>query len=90
MFLMEVLKDYWWLITVTFATIGYITTTAIKAHDMMRRLQCVEDRQLKEREDISMLLKAQFATLDGLKQLKCDGNVTKAYETMQQYVLSHH
>jgi hypothetical protein len=87
---MTVLKDYWWLITIAFATIGYITATAIKAHDLLHRLENVEGRQLREREDISMLLQAQFATLDGLKQLKCDGNVTKAYETMQQYVLSNH
>jgi len=87
---MQLLKDYWWLITSVLAVIAYIATTAIKAHDLLRRLDCVEKRQHQEREDISMLLQAQFATLDGLKQLKCDGNVTKAYESMQLYVLTHH
>jgi hypothetical protein len=88
--IMQLLKDYWWLLTSILGVIAYVAATAIKAHDLLRRLTFVEERQKQEREDIAMLLQAQFATLDGLKQLKCDGNVTKAYETMQQYVLSRH
>ena len=87
---MAALKDYWWLATAILASIGYIVVTAIKAHDLVRRLSTVEARQAKEREDIAMLLQAQFATLDGLKQLNCNGAVSKAHETMQQYVLSRH
>lgn len=87
---MSVLKDYWWLITVIIAIMGYIVTTAIKAHDLLKRLEYVEKKQKQEREDISMLLQAQFATLDGLKQLNCNGQVSKTHETMQQYVLSRH
>lgn len=87
---MDILKDYWWLITAILAAVGYIASTAIKAHDLLRRLTYVEQRQVKEREDIAMLLQAQFATLDGLKQLNCNGTVTKTHETMQQYVLSRH
>ena len=87
---MQLLKDYWWLITTVLAVVAYIAATAIKAHDLLRRLECVEDRQKQEREDIAMLLQAQFATLDGLKQLNCNGAVSKTHETMQQYVLSRH
>jgi hypothetical protein len=87
---MDILKTYWWLITVICATVGYIATTAIKAHDLLKRLESVESRQKQEREDIAMLLQAQFATLDGLKQLNCNGQVSKTHETMQQYVLSRH
>ena len=87
---MAILKDYWWLITVIIGMVGYIASTAIKAHDLLKRLECVESRQKQEREDIAMLLQAQFATLDGLKQLNCNGQVSKTHETMQQYVLSRH
>ena len=87
---MEILQNYWWIVTTALAVIAYIASTAIKAHDLLRRLQVVEDRQKQEREDISMLLQAQFATLDGLKQLHCNGAVSRTHETMQQYVLSRH
>lgn len=87
---MDIVKDYWWLMTALLAGIGYIASTAVKAHDLLRRLTVVEQRQKQEREDIAMLLQAQFATLDGLKQLNCNGTVSKTHETMQQYVLSRH
>lgn len=87
---MSVIQDYWWLLTAILAAAGYIVTAALKAHDLLRRLQTVEERQNREREDIAMLLQAQFATLDGLKQLNCNGTVSKTHETMQQYVLSRH
>ncbi len=87
---MSALKDYWWLATALLTAAGLIVSAAVKAHDLLRRLSMVEARQAKEREDIAMLLQAQFATLDGLKQLHCNGAVSKTHETMQQYVLSRH
>ena len=87
---MSALKDYWWLVTTLLTAAGFIVSAAVKAHDLLRRLSRVEARQAKEREDIAMLLQAQFATLDGLKQLNCNGAVSKTHETMQRYVLSRH
>jgi hypothetical protein len=84
------LQQVWWLILTLIGVFVWTTSMAIKIHSLLRRLDYHEKRLMEERQDVSMLLRAQFATLDGLKQMNCNGSVVKMYDEMRKYVLEKH
>ena len=45
------------------------------------------DKAEKNDKAIKVLIKADFAILDGLKQLKCNGKVTEMHQTLLTYVV---
>jgi hypothetical protein len=90
MLTLDVIRDLWWLGGVTIGAIAWMISVAIKVHDGKRRIAHLEHSDEKMREDICMLLRSQFATLDGLKQLKCNGPVSSMYDQMRMYVLTNH
>lgn len=45
----------------------------------------ISDTQAIQKE-LCILSQAMLATLDGLKQLHCNGNVTKAYEKLETHI----
>jgi hypothetical protein len=83
---MQVLKDWWWLIGVVFGLIGAIFWIGWKAKAQAHRIDTLEELVKRHDDDFSQLMMAQFATLDGLKQLNCNGNVTVAHRNLQNYL----
>ena len=63
--------------------IGYLW----KTFRVYNRLEKVERSTARQRKDIKTLLETQFAILDGLKQLGCNGAVSEAHNKLRQYVI---
>lgn len=63
--------------------IGYLW----KTFRVYNRLEKVERSTARQRKDIKMLLETQFAVLDGLKQLGCNGAVSEAHNKLRQHVI---
>lgn len=45
-----------------------------------------EEDQAKIKDELCVISYALLATLDGLKQLNCNGEVTKAYKNLQKHL----
>lgn len=53
----------------------------------MKRIRQKEDTEIKEiKDELCMLSYCMLATLDGLKQLNCNGNVTDAYNRLSKHI----
>lgn len=59
---------------------------ALHAADMeaARKTEAEDMREIKE--ELCLLSYAMLASLDGLKQLNCNGNVTKAHEKLEKHL----
>ena len=57
------------------------------AFRLYARLQKAEEDTRKNAGDVRMILETQFAILDGLKQLSCNGEVSKAHERLRKHVI---
>lgn len=80
-------RNIWWLITVVIVGVaGFLFSVGWKTRRQAERIEKLESCDKHMREDVSMLLKTNFAVLDGLHQLNCNGNVTKALHEMQDYL----
>ena len=83
----DCLQDIWWAVVVVFiGTMSSVFAIGWKARTQAHRLETLETCTKHQREDISELLQSQFAILDGLKQLHCNGEVTKAYARLQEHL----
>jgi hypothetical protein len=84
---MQELKDWWWLLVTTIGgVLGAIFRIGWKAKAQAQRINTLEELARRHDEDSSQIMMAQFAVLDGLKQLNCNGNVTVAYRNLQNYL----
>ena len=53
------------------------------------RFLALEKHDRHDHEILRILVAGQFATLDGLKQLGCKGEVSKALEALKKHVIEH-
>ena len=53
------------------------------------RIEKLEQKSNEQKEDMKLVLETLFGVLDGLKQLKCNGEVSKAYERLRHHVIGH-
>jgi hypothetical protein len=83
---MQALKDWWWLIGVVAGILIAIFKIGWKAKAQAHRIDTLEEISKRHDDDLSQIMMAQFAMLDGLKQLNCNGNVTVAYRNLQNYL----
>lgn len=83
-------QEVWWLILTVLGIFVWVVSTALKTHTLLKRIDYHDKRIKEEREDIAMLLKSSFATLDGLKQLGANGKTNTMYDEMRKYVLERH
>jgi hypothetical protein len=83
---MQTLKDWWWLLGVIAGILIAIFKIGWKAKAQAHRIETLEELVQQQREDMSRVFMAQVATLDGLQQLKCNGNVTVAHRNLQNYL----
>lgn len=63
--------------------IGYLW----KTFKIYNRLEIVEKRSARQNKDIKTILATQFAILDGLKQMGCNGAVSEAHKKLRQHVI---
>jgi hypothetical protein len=71
------------IIALVAVLIGYLW----KTFKVYNRLEIVEKRSARQQKDIKTLLSTQFAILDGLKQLGCNGAVSEAHNKLRQHVI---
>lgn len=86
----HIIQEYWWIIITLAAIIGFIVKSMFAMHVVKLRIDRCERHDTEVREDIKYLLRCSFATLDGLKQLKCNGAVVSMYDEMRKFVLTQH
>lgn len=55
-----------------------------KETDSIREMHTADIKEIKA--ELCVMNYALLATLDGLKQLKCNGNVTKAYDMLEKHL----
>lgn len=83
------LKDLWWLLVVVIGgTITAIFRIGWKAKAQAQRTATLEGAVKCLDRDISQIIIAEFAILDGLRQLNCNGQVTEAHQRLQSYLAS--
>ena len=58
-----------------------------KTFRVYSRIEKVERSAARQKKDIKTLLETQFAILDGLKQLGCNGAVSEAHHKLRQHVI---
>ena len=66
------------------------TVTLIEKYDcteLFRRLDAMERSARESRNDIHVIYRALFACLDGLNQLGCNGEVSKAKGDMRKHLI---
>jgi hypothetical protein len=88
--MIEILKNHWWAFLTVGAILAYFVAIANKISGFIRRVEYLEKRTRDERMDISMLLASNFAVLDGLIELGCDGKVKAARDKLDTYVCQRH
>lgn len=66
------------------ATVGGVL---VAVFNFWRRFTTLEKHDKRDHELLNQLVRGQFATLSGLKQLGCNGEVTKAYEALREQVI---
>jgi len=71
------------IIALAALVVGYLW----KTFKVYNRLEIVEKRSARQQKDIKTLLSTQFAILDGLKQLGCNGAVSEAHNKLRQHVI---
>lgn len=54
-----------------------------------RRFLALESHDKEHKELLNLLAKGQFATLDGLHQQGCNGEVTKAWNELRDHVIKN-
>jgi len=81
-----ILQDYWWIICILAGAVFFIFKSGYKSRKVVQRLECLEIHDEIQRKDIEVLVIANFAILDGLKQQGCNGKVTKAHEGLQEHI----
>lgn len=67
-------------------TIVGVIGSAVK---ILMRFKKLEEHNEKNANLIKELARAQFATLDGLKQLGCNGEVTKAHLKLRDEIINN-
>jgi cell division protein FtsW (lipid II flippase) len=81
------LQGLWWLFVVVIGgTLVFVFRIGWKAKAQAQRIDTLEKSDKQQREDVSQIIMAQFAVLDGLKQLNCNGSVTAAHRNLQNYL----
>ena len=58
-----------------------------KTFRLYNRIETVEKQTSSQKKAIKMLLETQFAILDGLKQLGCNGEVSEAHKKLKKHVI---
>jgi hypothetical protein len=53
------------------------------------RFLALEKHDRHDHEILQILVSGQLATLDGLKQLGCNGEVSKALDALKNHIISH-
>jgi len=83
----ETLQGIWWVITVVIiGTISFSFCIGWESRIQAHRIETLEACAKRQHADISQLVLSQLAILDGLKQLHCNGEVTKAYARLQEHL----
>ncbi len=65
-------------------TLGGALALALR---LFKRFARMEEAALENQRDIRVIYRALFACLDGMKQLGCNGEVSRALERMKQQLI---
>lgn len=77
------------LMATALGLLGAIGGIAVWWANLRQRFHALERHDKADREVQALMLQALFAITDGLKQQGCNGEVTKAHQTLKDYVIKH-
>ena len=69
-----------------YAFVKWLLKQNKQSEDIESLRQHHEDDQAKIKDELCVISYALLATLDGLKQLNCNGEVTKAHTALQKHL----
>ncbi len=83
---MQTLKDFWWLGASLLGVLAYCVKIGWKVRELIARIERLEKHDKTQREDINVIMRGTYATLCGLKEQGCDGEVTKALDLLRSRI----
>ena len=81
--MIETLKDYWWLACALLGVLAYCVHVGYRVRELMARIERLEKHDRTQRRDINVIMRGTYATLCGLKEQGCNGEVTKALQLLR-------
>ena len=83
---MQTLKDLWWLGGVLVAVVAYCVRVGWRVRMLIARIERLEKHDKTQRADLNVIMRGTYATLCGLKEQGCDGEVTKALALLRERI----
>ena len=80
---METLKDFWWLGGVLAGMLIYCVHVGWRMRELIARIERLERHDRTQREDLNVIMRGTYATLCGLKEQGCNGEVSKALDLLR-------
>ena len=74
------------IVTILYAVIKWFQRQERQSVDIEDLHKLHSSDMKKVQDELCVLSYAMLAALDGLKQLHCNGNVTKAYEALEKHL----
>lgn len=83
---MQTLKDFWWLGGVFAGVLIYCVRVGWRMRELIARIERLERHDRTQREDLNIIMRGTYATLCGLKEQGCNGEVTEALALLQERI----
>lgn len=80
---MQALKDLWWLAAALMGVLAYCVRVGWRVRELIARIERLERHDRTQREDLNVIMRGTYATLCGLKEQGCNGEVTKALDLLR-------
>lgn len=83
---MQALKDLWWLAAALMGVLAYCFRVGWRVRELIARIERLERHDRTQREDLNVIMRGTYATLCGLKEQGCNGEVTKALALLRERI----
>ena len=84
--MMQALRDGWWLLGALAGLLAYCMRIGWKTREIMARIERLEKHDGAQRGDINVIMRGTYATLCGLKEQGCNGEVSRALDLLRERI----
>lgn len=84
--MMQALRDGWWLLGALAGLLAYCMRIGWKTREIMARIERLEKHDGSQRGDINVIMRGTYATLCGLKEQGCNGEVARALDLLRERI----